>query len=138
MIQKQILKAFADDGWGLSVCQCGNPLQLYCSLIDSSNTKLQGILDRVDFCQPVNTEGDGTPPQPDTLVMDVDLIGIIWSSYLALNYFRKNASRGGKLVMTSSSAGIYAISEIPLYAAAKHGVCGGQIPLLHEIKLMIC
>jgi 15-hydroxyprostaglandin dehydrogenase (NAD) len=94
-------------------------------------------LDRVDFCQPVDTEDDGTPPQPDTLVIDVDLIGIIWSSYLALNYFRKNASGGGKLVMTSSSAGIYAISEIPLYAAAKHGVCGGRIPLVHEIKLMI-
>ena len=83
---------------------------------------MQGILDREDFCAPAKVSGDDSPPQPDKLVIDVDLHGVIWSSYLALHYFRKNASKAGKLAMTSSSAGIYACSEIPLYAAAKHGV----------------
>ncbi|KAH0827733.1 15-hydroxyprostaglandin dehydrogenase (NAD(+)) [Fonsecaea pedrosoi] len=83
-----------------------------------------GILDREDFCAPSEASGDDGPPRPDVLVIDVDLYGVVWSTYLALHYFRKNASKAGKLAMTSSSAGIYACSEIPLYAAAKHGIIG--------------
>ncbi|UPL02906.1 hypothetical protein LCI18_013840 [Fusarium solani-melongenae] len=41
---------------------------------------------------------------------------------------RKNVSKAGSLVMTSSTAGIYAISEVPLYAAAKHGVSASSSP----------
>jgi 15-hydroxyprostaglandin dehydrogenase (NAD) len=85
-------------------------------------TKTQGILDRADFCQPADDVKNGAPLQPDTMVVDIDLLGIVWTSYLALHYFRKNVSKGGKLVMTSSTAGIYAVGELPLYAAAKHGV----------------
>ncbi|KAJ4990941.1 15-hydroxyprostaglandin dehydrogenase [Stagonosporopsis vannaccii] len=83
-----------------------------------------GILDRADFCAAAEEAKDGIPLPIDTSVVDIDLYGIIWSSYLALHYFRKNNSKAGKLVMTSSTAGIYAISEVPLYAAAKHGVIG--------------
>ncbi|KAI8942465.1 hypothetical protein NX059_000533 [Plenodomus lindquistii] len=81
-------------------------------------------MDRADFCAKAEEAEDGTPVLIDTSVLDVVLNGCIWSSYLALHYFRKNASGAGKLVMTSSTAGIYAVSEVPLYAAAKHGVVG--------------
>ncbi|KAH7087752.1 hypothetical protein FB567DRAFT_470286, partial [Paraphoma chrysanthemicola] len=83
-----------------------------------------GILDRADFCAATDKNSDEPPPKPDTMVVDIDLTGVIWSSYLSLHYFRKNGPVGGKLAMTSSSAGIYVTSEVPLYAAAKHGIIG--------------
>lgn len=79
-------------------------------------------MDRIDFYQTWKDAGDVVPPEPDTLVIDVDLKGVIWSSYLALHFFRRNASRSGKLVMTASSAGLYPMPEAPLYSAAKHAV----------------
>jgi len=62
------------------------------------------------------------PSQPSLLTVEVNLHGVIWTSYLALHAFRKNASKSGKLVMTASSAGLYASGPLPLYAATKHGV----------------
>lgn len=77
--------------------------------------------------QPQPESTDGAPPQPDSLVVDIDLYGPIWSSYLALHYFRKSGTASTdvlkKLIITASSAGLYPISEAPLYSAAKHGVC---------------
>ncbi|KAI2621170.1 3-beta-hydroxysteroid dehydrogenase [Hypoxylon sp. NC1633] len=64
------------------------------------------------------------PPEPDELSIDVNLKGVIKTSYLARHYFRANAN-GGKdcvLVMTSSVAGIYPQAITPLYAASKAGV----------------
>lgn len=90
-------------------------------------------MERADFCAPATETANGVPPRPDTTVIDVDFHGVVWSSYLALHYFRKNASKGGSLVMTSSTAGIYAISEVPLYAAAKHGVSGGLTTQAYEL-----
>jgi 15-hydroxyprostaglandin dehydrogenase (NAD) len=90
----------------------------------------QGILDRADFCAPAQETEQGAPIQIDTAVIDVNLYGAVWSSYLALHYFRKNASKAGKLVMTSSTAGIYAVAEVPLYAASKHGVSRNIPPCL--------
>ncbi|KAL4861705.1 hypothetical protein BDV12DRAFT_179871 [Aspergillus spectabilis] len=83
-----------------------------------------GILDRSNFVAPEEEIAYGAPRQPDTLVLDINLLGVVWSSYLALHYFRKNGVKGGKLVMTSSSSGIYAVPEIPLYAATKHAIIG--------------
>lgn len=85
-------------------------------------------MERADFCAPATETVNGAPPRPDTTVIDVDFYRVVWSSFLALHYFRKNASKGGSLVMTSSTAGIYAISEVPLYAAAKHGASAGLLP----------
>jgi len=83
-----------------------------------------GIGDRIDFTKPVEEDESGAPPKPDVLVIDICLYGVVYSSYLALHFFRKNESKMGKLVMTSSMAGIYPAGSIPLYGAAKHGVVG--------------
>lgn len=83
-----------------------------------------GIGDRIDFTKPVEEDASGAPPKPDVLVIDICLYGVVYSSYLALHFFRKNPSKTGKLVMTSSMAGIYPAGSIPLYGAAKHGVVG--------------
>lgn len=110
-----------------SLCQCSKcwPVMNLDSVhLDSYSrlTFLQGILDQADFYAGSPTEDDGPPAQPDTKVMDVNLNGVIWSTYLAIHYFRKNKNGAGKLAMTSSTAGIYQTGEVPLYAAAKHGV----------------
>ena len=82
-----------------------------------------GFTDRVDIFESANEFlTNGAPKQPDALVVDVCLYGCVWSSYLALHYFRKNPDRAGKLVMTSSMCGLYATDAVPLYTAAKHGV----------------
>jgi len=83
-----------------------------------------GIGDRIDFLQPVEEDASGAPPKPDVMVIDICLYGVVYTAYLALHFFRKNESKSGKLVMTSSMAGIYPAGTIPLYGAAKHGVVG--------------
>jgi NAD(P)-dependent dehydrogenase (short-subunit alcohol dehydrogenase family) len=81
-----------------------------------------GIADRLPFLDPPTTPDGTSPPRPDTLVIEVDFHGAIYSSYLALFYFRRNATAGGKLIITSSTAGLYPNIALPLYGAAKHGV----------------
>ena len=83
-----------------------------------------GIGDRIDFLKPVEEDASGAPPKPDVVVIDICLYGVVYSAYLALHFFRKNPSKKGKLVMTSSMAGLYPAGSIPLYGAAKHGVVG--------------
>ncbi|KAH7113629.1 hypothetical protein EDB81DRAFT_768055 [Dactylonectria macrodidyma] len=83
-----------------------------------------GFGDRIDFGKPANDLPSGAPSQPDILTIDVSLVASIWSAYLAIHFFRKNASKGGKLVFTSSAAGLYPSPEMLLYSAAKHGVLG--------------
>ena len=84
-----------------------------------------GIGDRIDFTAPVNEDTTtGAPPKPDVLVIDICLYGMVYTAYLALHFFRKNASKTGKLVMTSSMAGLYASGTISLYGTAKHGIVG--------------
>lgn len=56
------------------------------------------------------------------LTLDVDLTAVMWTSYLSLHYFRKNASKSGKLVMTASAAALYPSPHLPVYAAAKSAV----------------
>ena len=48
--------------------------------------------------------------------------------YLAIHYMRQNETRGGKIVATASSAGIYASPLIPVYAASKHAVGSSHLP----------
>ncbi len=59
---------------------------------------------------------------PSTLTLEVNLLGVVYTAYLALHFFRKNASRGGTLVMTSSASALYPSPSLALYASAKHAV----------------
>jgi 15-hydroxyprostaglandin dehydrogenase (NAD) len=95
-----------------------------------------GIGDRVPFMNPpTEVAKGGPPPKPDVLVIDVDLYGTVYSSYLALFYFRKNKVPGGKLIMTSSTAGLYPNIALPLYGAAKHGVCPPELRCKDEVLI---
>lgn len=85
---------------------------------------LQGHGDRMNFYAPAEEiREDGAPAKPNMSVVDACLNGVIYSAYLALHYFRKNSNKSGKIVSTSSMCGLYPGDGIPLYVAAKHGVC---------------
>lgn len=71
---------------------------------------------------PLFTETGDVPKKPSTIVLDVDLKAVVYSTNLALFYMRRNGGRGGKIVVTASQAGIYGLPTGPIYAAAKAGV----------------
>ena len=90
----------------------------------------QGLADKMDFHRPIpesECRSDGSPPKPDELVLDVCMNAMVYTAYLALHYFRKNADGKGKLVFTASMAGLYPGLGIPLYSAAKHGVSSRKL-----------
>ncbi|XDG09179.1 hypothetical protein ABKA04_008794 [Annulohypoxylon sp. FPYF3050] len=81
-----------------------------------------GVMEKGKFFE--EHESSSPPPEPDESSIDVNLKGVIKTSYLAQHYFRANAN-GAKdcvLIMTSSIAGIYPQAITPLYAAAKAGI----------------
>lgn len=81
-----------------------------------------GVMEKGKFFE--KHEFSSPPPEPDESSIDVNLKGVIKTSYLAQHYFRANAN-GAKdcvLIMTSSIAGIYPQAITPLYAAAKAGI----------------
>jgi 15-hydroxyprostaglandin dehydrogenase (NAD) len=83
---------------------------------------MQGIGDRMAFCEPTSETSSGVPAKPDTLVLDVCLHGAVYTAYLAFHFFRRNSSKSGALISTASLAGLYPAAPVPLYGAAKHGV----------------
>lgn len=67
-------------------------------------------------------QSEGEPTKPDMKTLDVDLTAAVYQTKLFLHYARQNKTPGGKIVMTSSAAGLYRFGVMPLYCAAKHGV----------------
>ncbi|QKX53807.1 uncharacterized protein TRUGW13939_00887 [Talaromyces rugulosus] len=60
----------------------------------------------------------------DLRTINVDLIAVIQGIWLFKHYARRNKIPGGKVVITSSAAGLYAMETNPLYTTAKHGLVG--------------
>jgi 15-hydroxyprostaglandin dehydrogenase (NAD) len=80
-----------------------------------------GIDDKDDLYGPT-ADDNGDPVKPGLKTIDVNLIGVFYGIRLAIHYFRKHGGRGGKIVMTSSDAGLYPLEGVPQYVACKHGV----------------
>lgn len=80
----------------------------------------------MNFYAPAKERDDGAPTKPNILVLEACLNGVVFAAYLALHYFRKNDGKAGKFVATSSMCGLYAGGGVPLYTAAKHGVCDSR------------
>ncbi|KAL1872010.1 hypothetical protein VTK73DRAFT_1754 [Phialemonium thermophilum] len=66
------------------------------------------------------------PSEPRLGVVNVNLIGVIYTVKLAAHYMNKGGQRGaasrGTIVCTASNAGLYPFPTAPLYAATKAGV----------------
>lgn len=80
-----------------------------------------GIDDKDDLFGPTGDE-NGQPVKPGLKTVAVDLIAVFYGIRLAMHYFRKHEGRGGKIVITSSDAGLYPLIGVPQYTACKHGV----------------
>ncbi|KAJ5955385.1 hypothetical protein N7501_009664 [Penicillium viridicatum] len=89
-----------------------------------------GMVERSNFYALLDAEegqADAPPKEPvDLLPIDVDLKGVILTTYLAQHYFRHSPHKGqgASLVMTASCCGLYPSFYCPLYTAAKSGVVG--------------
>jgi 15-hydroxyprostaglandin dehydrogenase (NAD) len=93
---------------------------------------LQGIGERNKFYEQQEELPEGFPARPNTLTLEVNMFGVVYTAYLALHFFRKNESKGGKIVMTSSASALYPAASLSLYASAKHAV-GFPSPLRGRI-----
>ncbi|PGH28268.1 hypothetical protein AJ80_00159 [Polytolypa hystricis UAMH7299] len=90
-----------------------------------------GIAGRADFYD----SPDSWPPKPPALqVEEICLRGVVYTSYLAMHYMRRNQPPGGVIVTTASAASIYASPDLPLYSAAKHGVLGLMRSMSEHLK----
>ena len=82
-----------------------------------------GIADTLPFATLAALPKDGTPPpKPNLRTVDIDLIGVIYTIYLATHYLRQNPTPGGKIVATASAAALYSLSYVATYCASKAGV----------------
>ena len=84
-----------------------------------------GLVERNNFYALLDAQedqADSPPKEPvDLLPIDVDLKGVILTTYLSQHYFRHSPHKGqgASLVMTASCCGLYPAFYCPLYTAAK-------------------
>jgi len=77
---------------------------------------------------------EAEPPKPDLFALEVDETAVFYGLRLFVHYARKTklalkassstTTYNPKVVITSSSAGIYPFPLVPAYTAAKHAVLG--------------
>jgi 15-hydroxyprostaglandin dehydrogenase (NAD) len=81
-----------------------------------------GIDDTQDLYNPASADG---VTKPNYKTIEVDLYGPLYATQLAIHYFRTNSpNTGGKIVVTSSAAGLYGSPPQPQYGVAKFGLIG--------------
>lgn len=86
-----------------------------------------GIVERGDFYAKHDT-GDEPPPKPmPSIVVDIDVMGVVHTSFLAQHYMRQSPNDGlgpRTLLVTASCGGFYACPTSPVYGASKHAMIG--------------
>jgi len=84
-----------------------------------------GIDDKEDMYGPTGMlENPDIPQKPNLKTIEVNYHGILYGVRLAMHYFRMNDDPGGKIVLTSSDAGIYPMEGAPQYCSSKHAIVG--------------
>jgi SDR family mycofactocin-dependent oxidoreductase len=93
-----------------------------------------GRLDIVSANAGIFSEGraDELPEQTWQDMIDVNLTGV-WHAVKAAVPHLKAGGRGGSIILTSSTAGLYAFENFAHYVAAKHGVVGLMRTLALEL-----
>ncbi|KAJ5617872.1 Glucose/ribitol dehydrogenase [Penicillium hordei] len=69
----------------------------------------------------------GIPPEPSSEIVDINLNGVLYTSYLAMHYFRHSpeSTKGHRnLILTSSIGGLYPCMLTPMYSSTKHALVG--------------
>jgi 15-hydroxyprostaglandin dehydrogenase (NAD) len=81
-----------------------------------------GIDDRDDIFDSIDTS---TPPRkPNMATFKINLLAVYYGIKLSAHYMSRNPLPGGQIVITASSAGLYALPAIPQYVATKHALVG--------------
>ncbi|KAJ5036551.1 15-hydroxyprostaglandin dehydrogenase [Penicillium chrysogenum] len=83
-----------------------------------------GRADNTDFFAESET---GIPPEPGSELVDINVNGALYTSYLAMHYFRRSpkATKGQRnLILTSSIGGLYPCMLTPVYSSTKHALIG--------------
>ncbi|KAF1349868.1 hypothetical protein BDV97DRAFT_398664 [Delphinella strobiligena] len=83
-----------------------------------------GIDDRDDIFASFTSDPSSPPAEPNMLTFGVNLYGPYYGCKLAAHYMALNSPPGGKIVITASSAGLYALPPIPQYTASKYALVG--------------
>lgn len=67
----------------------------------------------------------GIPPEPSSEIVDINLNGALYTSYLAMHYFRRSpeSTKGHRnLILMSSIGGLYPCMLTPVYSSTKRGL----------------
>lgn len=78
-----------------------------------------GKAEYIDFFAQSETD---IPPQPGSEIVDINLNGALYTSYLAMHYFRRSpeSTKGHRnLILTSSVGGLYPCMLTPVYSGTK-------------------
>lgn len=81
-----------------------------------------GRADYTDFFAKSET---GIPPEPSSELVDINVNGTLYTSYLAMHYFRRSpeSTKGYRnLILTSSIGGLYPCMLTPVYSSTKRGL----------------
>ncbi|KAK4901654.1 hypothetical protein LTR27_001426 [Elasticomyces elasticus] len=89
-----------------------------------------GIDDRDDIFNSISSDSTKPPRQPNMACLNINLYGPYYGIKLAAHYMSLDSTAagkprpGGKIVVTSSAAGLYPSPFAPQYSAAKHALVG--------------
>ncbi|KEQ74423.1 NAD(P)-binding protein [Aureobasidium namibiae CBS 147.97] len=90
-----------------------------------------GIDDRDDIFNSTSNDLNTPPTKPNMKTFEVNLYGPYYGVKLAAHYMALNKplhdhanGKGGRIVITASDAGLWALSAVPQYTATKHAVVG--------------
>jgi 15-hydroxyprostaglandin dehydrogenase (NAD) len=90
-----------------------------------------GIDDRDDIFNSTSNHLDNPPAKPNMKTFEVNLFGPYYGVKLAAHYMALNKpmhgdsnGKGGRIVITASDAGLWALPAVPQYTATKHAVVG--------------
>lgn len=82
------------------------------------------IDERDDIFHSISRDANRPPTKPNMLTFEVDLFAPYYGLKLAAHYMSLNEVRGGKVIITSSAAGLRGAPVIPQYSSCKHGLVG--------------
>lgn len=81
-----------------------------------------GIVDRSSIYILNHRGSKEIPPAPDISTTNVDYLGVVYGTQLAIHFMRQNSAPGGQIVATASIAAVHPHASYPEYCGAKAAV----------------